>query len=234
MTILAIETSSAWCSVALAVNQRSVLQRHEQAGSTASSYLLPWVNALLEEAQLTLADVDAIAVDIGPGAFTGVRLGIACVQGLALGANVPVLSVISLDSIAMQAVLQMGVQGNNDKELLVILDARMGEVYWARYRLQASLPVRLSAPQLALPADIALEKITWVVGSGVNLCSAAVQALALSDISANALGVLACARQQLAAGLQHDVRLLEPLYVRDKVAFTSAERAGKTLPIAAQ
>jgi tRNA threonylcarbamoyladenosine biosynthesis protein TsaB len=163
-----------------------------------------------------------------------VRLGIACVQGLALGANVPVLSVISLDSIAMQAVLQMDVQGNNDKELLVILDARMGEVYWARYRLQASLPVRLSAPQLALPADIALEKITWVVGSGVNLCSAAVQALALSDISANALGVLACARQQLAAGLQHDVRLLEPLYVRDKVAFTSAERAGKTLPIAAQ
>lgn len=234
MTILAIETSSAWCSVALAVNPHTVLQRHELVGSNASWHLLPWVNALLDEAQLTLIDVDAIAVDIGPGAFTGVRLGIACAQGLALGTNLPILSVISLDSIALQAALQLDLQSSDDKQLLVILDARMGGVYWAKYRLHDGLPVRLSAPQLALPGDIALEKINWVVGSGVTLCSNAVQALALNEISANALGVLACARQQLAAGLQHDVRLLEPLYVRDKVAFTSAERAGKILPLAAQ
>ena len=81
MRILAIETSSSWCSVALGLTQQKILQRHDDVGSTASQYLLPWVQTLLQEAQLELVDLDAIAVDIGPGAFTGVRLGVACAQG---------------------------------------------------------------------------------------------------------------------------------------------------------
>ncbi|MCE7506919.1 tRNA (adenosine(37)-N6)-threonylcarbamoyltransferase complex dimerization subunit type 1 TsaB [Polynucleobacter sp. IMCC30063] len=235
MRILAIETSSAWCSVALALNQHTVLQRHEHLGAAASLHLLPWINTLLQEAELELVEIDAIAVDIGPGAFTGVRLGIACVQGLACGAHIPVISVMSLDSIAWQALQQMNLLSHNADQFLVILDARMHEVYWAKYILQDGCPVRLTAPQLALPSQIALEDIAWVVGSGVHLCSGAVQALAYkTEISAHALGVLGCARPQLTAGLQHDVRLLEPLYVRNKVAFTSAERARNALPAAAQ
>ncbi|MBJ7503327.1 MAG: tRNA (adenosine(37)-N6)-threonylcarbamoyltransferase complex dimerization subunit type 1 TsaB [Burkholderiales bacterium] len=230
MRILAIETSSSWCSVALGLTQQKILLRHDDVGSTASQYLLPWIQALLQEAQLELVNLDAIAVDIGPGAFTGVRLGVACVQGLALGANLPVLSVVSLDSIAMQAVQSGAYQPQDNEHFLVILDARMGEVYWAKYAMQDGWPARLAEPQLALPGTLDTQGIDWVVGSGVVLCNNAIQVLAHGEINANALGILACAKQQLIAGLQHDVRLLEPLYVRNKVAFTSAERARNKLP----
>ena len=229
MRILAIETSSSWCSVALGLTQQKILQRHDDVGSTASQYLLPWVQTLLQEAQLELVDLDAIAVDIGPGAFTGVRLGVACAQGLALGANLPVLSVVSLDSIAMQAVQSGNYQSHDNEHFLVILDARMGEVYWAKYTMQDGWPTRLAEPQLALPGTLDTQGIGWVVGSGVVLCNHAIQALAHGEINANALGILASAKQQLIAGLQHDVRLLKPLYVRNKVAFTSAERARSKL-----
>ena len=104
--ILAIDTSSAWCSVALSVGSVSkhVVERHELLGPTASQHLLPWITDLLKQEGIRLRDLDAIAVGIGPGAFTGVRLGVAVVQGLALAANLPIAPVASLDAIAATAI----------------------------------------------------------------------------------------------------------------------------------
>jgi tRNA threonylcarbamoyladenosine biosynthesis protein TsaB len=232
--ILAIDTSTAWCSVALSLADQSVC-RHEKVSAGASQLLLPWVDELLQEQSLTLADVDAIAIGIGPGAFTGVRLGVAVVQGLAIAKKLPVLPVASLDAIASQLVLTPHFLESQSHIFMVAVDARMGEVYWARYQVQTdALPRRLGEIQLSTPELVELDGIEYLAGSAINefgerLLGA--QNACLSDarlnrsIGVNALGVLAFAKQMWAQGLQQDIHLLEPLYVRNKVAFTAQERS---------
>ena len=232
--ILAIDTSTAWCSVALSLADQSVC-RHEKVSAGASQLLLPWVDELLQEQSLTLTDIDAVAIGIGPGAFTGVRLGVAVVQGLAIAKKLPVLPVASLDAIASQLVLTPHFLESQSHIFMVAVDARMGEVYWARYQVQTNaLPQRLGEIQLSTPELVELDGIEYLAGSAINefgerLLGA--QYACLSDarlnrsIGVDALGVLACAKQMWAQGLQQDVHLLEPLYVRNKVAFTAQERS---------
>lgn len=232
--ILAIDTSTAWCSVALSLADQSVC-RHEKVSAGASQLLLPWVDELLQEQSLTLTDIDAVAIGIGPGAFTGVRLGVAVVQGLAIAKKLPVLPVASLDAIASQLVLTPHFLESQSHIFMVAVDARMGEVYWARYQVQTNaLPQRLGEIQLSTPELVELDGIEYLAGSAINefgerLLGA--QHACLSDarlnrtIGVDALGVLACAKQMWAQGLQQDVHLLEPLYVRNKVAFTAQERS---------
>lgn len=232
--ILAIDTSTAWCSVALSLADQSVC-RHEKVSAGASQLLLPWVDELLQEQSLTLTDIDAVAIGIGPGAFTGVRLGVAVVQGLAIAKKLPVLPVASLDAIASQLVLTPHFLESQSHIFMVAVDARMGEVYWARYQVQTNtLPQRLGEIQLSTPELVELDGIEYLAGSAINefgerLLGA--QNACLSDarlnrtIGVGALGVLACAKQMWAQGLQQDVHLLEPLYVRNKVAFTAQERS---------
>jgi len=100
MRILAIDTSTSWCSVALSFDGQ-IKHRHELIGAGASQHLLPWINELLHSVSAQYQDLDTIAVGIGPGAFSGVRLSVAIAQGLAVGAKRPVIPVASLDAMAM-------------------------------------------------------------------------------------------------------------------------------------
>lgn len=232
--ILAIDTSSAWCSVALSLNNAAPLVRHQKVSAGASQLLLPWIDELLHEASITLSSLDAIAIGVGPGAFTGVRLGVAVTQGLATAAKLPVLPVPSLDAIASQLALTPTFISSKAQSFIVAIDARMGEVYWANYRVAANqLPVRDSEIHLSAPEGVELTQIDFLAGSaitefGERLFTSALRPLDStqldSTIGVNALGVLACAQQMWLKGLQQDVHLLEPLYIRNKVALTSAER----------
>ncbi len=232
--ILAIDTSSAWCSVALSLNNAAPLVRHQKVSAGASQLLLPWIDELLHEASITLSSLDAIAIGVGPGAFTGVRLGVAVTQGLATAAKLPVLPVPSLDAIASQLVLTPTFISSKAQSFIVAIDARMGEVYWANYRVAANqLPVRDSEVHLSAPEGVELTQIDFLAGSaitefGERLFASTSHPLASSQldstIGVNALGVLVCAQQMWLKGLQQDVHLLEPLYIRNKVALTSAER----------
>ena len=227
--LLAIDTSSAWCSVALSLGDQAVECRHEAVSAGASQRLLPWVEALLTNANITLKDLDAIAVGIGPGAFTGVRLGVAAVQGLAISNNLPVISVTSLDAIAAQLVGTNTFKDINPKEFVIAIDARMEEVYWAKYERQPNqLPKRIGDIHLTRPEDIELEGIGFLAGSAINAYGDRLpkfNGAVDSQIALSSLGILACAQQLLVEGRQQDVRQLEPLYVRNKVALTTAERA---------
>ena len=226
--LLAIDTSAAWCSVALSLGEQVAEHRHEAVSAGASQLLLPWIEALLRKANIELKDLDAIAVGIGPGAFTGVRLGVAAVQGLAISNNLPVIAVTSLDAIAAQLITTHAFKDINPKAFIIAIDARMEEVYWAKYEYQSNqLPKRIGDIRLTKPEDIDLQGIEFLAGSAINAYSKRLPQFkgALdSEIAISSLGILACAKQMLAEGKQQDVRQLEPLYVRNKVALTTAER----------
>ena len=233
--ILAIDTSSAWCSVALSLTDAASLVRHQKVSAGASQLLLPWVEELLSEASIGLSALDAIAIGHGPGAFTGVRLGVAAVQGLAIAARLPVLPVASLDAIASQLVQTPAFISSGAQSFVVAVDARMEEVYWATYKnLANQLPQRLGEIHLTTPEGIQLTDIDFLAGSAITEFGDRVFASVSNPFSVgqldttigvNALGVLACAQDMWSKGLQQDVHLLEPLYIRNKVALTSAERS---------
>lgn len=148
--ILSIETSTAACSVALA-SGGEVVQRSLVAPREHAQLILPWVQSLLAEAGLVLKQLDAIAVGQGPGGFTGVRIGMGIVQGLAMGADLPVVPVSSLRVLAQSALAQLGAE-----TVLVAQDARMNEVYSGIYaRDKAGFMGAISDDQLSPASAVA-------------------------------------------------------------------------------
>lgn len=232
--ILAIDTSSAWCSVALSIDDESPAFLHQKVSAGASQLLLPWIEQLLNAAKINLSSLDAIAIGVGPGAFTGVRLGLASVQGLAVATKLPVLPVISLDAIAAELIKAPAFLAAAPKRFLVAIDARMNEVYWAHYETTPSgLPMRLGEVALTSPENIVLDDIEFVAGSAINEYGDRLFARSKNiflktqldpESGVSALGVLACAKVSWCAGLAQDIHQLEPVYVRNKVAFTAEER----------
>lgn len=233
--ILAIDTSSAWCSVALSLDDAAPLVRHQKVSMGASQLLLPWVEELLSEASIELSSLDAIAIGIGPGAFTGVRLGVAAVQGLATATKLPVLPVASLDAIACQLTQTPLFLSRRAQSFVIAVDARMGEVYWASYKVMVNqLPQRQGDIHLTAPEHIQLSNIDFLAGSAIaefgdRVFASISQPFSTthidSTIGVDALGILTCAQDMWNKGLQQDIHLLEPLYIRNKVALTSAERS---------
>lgn len=131
------------------------------AGITASALLAsdrrhaesltPMISFVLDQAGLGLADLSAIAVDVGPGLFTGMRVGIAAADAMAWALDIPVVGVCSLDALALDA-------DRGEHTVAVALDARRGEVYWALYRPTGtgSEPVRITEPRVSSPEDLAI------------------------------------------------------------------------------
>ena len=231
--ILAIDTSSAWCSVALSLGEVEPAFRHQPVAAGASQLLLPWIEEILQASKLSMTDLDAIAIGIGPGAFTGVRLGVAAAQGLAIAANLPVIPVVSLDAIAMQLIATPRFQEVQPSHFVVAIDARMDEVYWARYQYkqQGDKPVRVGDIHLSNPEHLDLEGIQYLAGSAIRAYGnrlfahhhLSVERLD-ADIGVTALGILSCAVSSLSKGEHISVQELQPLYVRNKVALTTQER----------
>ena len=212
-------------------------------GPGASQHLLPWITDLLKQEGMALRDLDAIAVGVGPGAFTGVRLSIAVVQGLAYATHLPLAPVASLDAIAASAIDHPLIQAMDASkhEFTVAIDARMGEVYWANYSLRKAapassetivLPERSGEIQLSKPEDVQMGISQCVFGSAVTQYSAYFQQYMPPSqldgaLGVSARGVLRCAQAMVVNHQLISVNQLEPLYIRNKVALTSAERGAK-------
>ena len=125
--ILAIDTATEACSVAL-YDQGETLAHVELCAREHTQRILPLVQQILAEAGLSLKQLDALAFGRGPGSFTGVRIGIGIAQGLSLGAELPLLPVSTLLTMAQGAYRQTGAE-----QVLAAIDARMGEVYWGEF-----------------------------------------------------------------------------------------------------
>ncbi len=231
--LLAIDTSSTWCSVALSLDDQAPILRHEPVPAGASQRLLPWIEELLHSSAVHLSDLDAIAVDIGPGAFTGVRLGVAAVQGLAIAANLSVIPVASLDAIAAQVTESARFTKINPTDFVIAVDARMDEIYWAKYQLITPnrLPIRAGDIHLSKPEDIDLQGIQYLAGSAIQAYKSRLftkysipEDACDAEIGISALGILSCAKSMFKHGQFITVSDLEPLYIRNKIALTTEER----------
>src|SRR3954452_13431310 len=141
-TLLAFDTATERMSIALS-HGGHVWSRESVGGAQASASLIPAIMSVLQEAGIALAQVDAIAFGRGPGAFTGLRTACSVAQGLALGANKPVLPVDTLLAVAEDAR-----QGDDDQSVWVVMDARMNEIYAAHYRFAGGHWTTLAAPFL--------------------------------------------------------------------------------------
>jgi len=133
MNILAIDTSTPLASIAVAVNEQIVAESLLNTNRTLSARLVPEIERLLATAGLTIADIDLFASSIGPGSFTGVRGGVATIQGLALAVGKPCAAFSSLAILAMNFPLQATL-------VCPMLDARKSEAYAALYDCSAPLP----------------------------------------------------------------------------------------------
>lgn len=224
-TILAIETSAELASCALLVGD-NVIVRSTPGVRSHSQSVLPMVQELLNEAGIALADCDAVAFGAGPGSFTGVRTACGVAQGLAYGAKLPVLPLVTLEAMAEASRAATGAD-----EVLAVLDARMGEVYWAQYRFLDGGWSEVVAPALSAPQDVAPLAADRLQACGNGFAEYAdafadkpfAQA-ALPDIVPHARELALLARAALAAGQGVPAAQAQPIYLRNKVAYTSAER----------
>lgn len=142
--ILAVDTATSACSVALADEDGTIAELNYYHGQTHSKHLAVLVATLLEMASVRIDDVDAFAVDAGPGTFTGLRIGLATIKGLADATRKPAVGVSSLDVLADQA-------GFSSRRVCCLLDARRGEVYTARYAAADRAIEKLSAEEVLAP-----------------------------------------------------------------------------------
>jgi tRNA threonylcarbamoyladenosine biosynthesis protein TsaB len=229
MKLLAIDCSTDRLSVALADGAQR-WQHNGTGGAQASATLIPVILDLLAQAGLALQALDAIAFGRGPGAFTGLRTACAVAQGLALGAHLPLLPIDTLLMMAQAA-------RSHSPRVLSVLDARMGQVYVAAYEDNGQGWQCVQAPVLSQPEHLPLPS-TWPA-QGFALASNALalypQALATPLSSGgvaveawpNAWALLDLALLAYARGDSVKASEALPLYVRDKVALTSAERAAE-------
>ncbi|EMD1176267.1 tRNA (adenosine(37)-N6)-threonylcarbamoyltransferase complex dimerization subunit type 1 TsaB [Vibrio harveyi] len=222
--ILAIDTATENCSVALLVNDR-VISRSEVAPRDHTKKVLPMVDEVLKEAGLTLQDLDALAFGRGPGSFTGVRIGIGIAQGLAFGADLPMIGVSTLAAMA-----QASYRLHGATDVAVTIDARMSEVYWARYTRQengewAGVDAECVIPPARLAEEAQADDKTWTkAGTGWDAYQEDLGKLPLNLTSGDVLypdsqDIVILAEQELKKGNTVPVEESSPVYLRDNVTW---------------
>jgi tRNA threonylcarbamoyladenosine biosynthesis protein TsaB len=245
MNLLAFDTGTDVMSVAVARTLGGQVQtwRHTAAGGAkASPDLIPTILDLLRQADLRLSDLQAICFGAGPGSFTGLRTACSVAQGLAFGANLPVLPVDSLLAVAEDA-RHTSLADQTSMVVTAMLDARMDEIYTATYAFEGGLWTALQNSALVRPEDlcrapataIGLAPASWVMAGNVfgvygdrvaAADPAGARALRLAALP-TAAAMLRLAPQLLAAGNAVAAQDALPSYIRDKVAKTTAERAAE-------
>ncbi len=232
MNILAIETATDACSAAL-LSHTAIASDYQVAPRQHTQLILPMVEQLLADAELTLRQLDAIAFGCGPGAFTGLRIAAGVTQGLALAADLPVIPVSTLAAMAQQAWKHY-----QARRILVALDARIDEVYWGCYEVVGERVCLQGDEQVIRPEllDFKVEQEDVAVGSGWEVYADILYKKITLDqmpirieahIKPAAEFVVQLAAYDYQQGRVLSVEDAQPVYLRDKVADTIQERKQK-------
>ncbi|WP_445361407.1 tRNA (adenosine(37)-N6)-threonylcarbamoyltransferase complex dimerization subunit type 1 TsaB [Microbulbifer sp. ANSA003] len=229
MKILALDTTSGACSVAL-ISDGQLIERFVQAERDHTRRLLPMLDDVLAEAGIKLAGLDALAVSRGPGSFTGLRIAISSVQGLAYAADLPVVPVSSLAALALGARRSHPDWGKSP--VVAMLDARMQQVYWGVYSSDSPcdslIPEAVQNPEEVLLSLEKSEICTPIYGAGPGLHYEAFEGASLAAVDQASL-IHARDIAQLAVPLWeqgHTVTAeeLEPVYLRNEVTWKKRQK----------
>ena len=228
-TILAIETSSERCSVAL-LHRGQVTERAIEGAKRHAQSVLVFVDALLIDAGVAKTQLDAVAFGRGPGAFTGVRLAVAVAQGFAFALDIPALPVSTLAATAFDAfTIAPELQA---RPLLVALDARMGEVYVGRFAFQKAansqgIVLAIDDERVCRPDALALNALDACVGSGALVYPEKFTPRSGQNAVPRASAIALLSRSVKPVIAEHAL----PVYLRDRVALSIRERLGAGMPV---
>lgn len=220
MRFAAFETSTDWCSVALWLDGE-IVGVEEQAGNRHSERVLPMLEKLLKMKRIAASQLDAVAFGAGPGSFTGLRIACGVAQGIAYARGIPAIGISTLEALAEEC---------GADRVVACLDARMREVYYSALERSNGEPGgrwrEVVPAQCVAPAGVVPPTGDGWIGCGNGFAAYGSMGLArvIPDLHPAAVAVARLAAPRLGAGEGVDAALAVPVYVRDKVAFTVAER----------
>lgn len=227
MNLLALDTSTEFLSLALTLGERT-FTHYQSAGAASSQLVLPHIQILLDSANVQLKDLDGIAFGAGPGAFTGVRIASGVAQGLGFGAHLPVVGINTLIAVA---------EASGQEKVIVCLDARMGEIYHAALVKENGVWSETSETSVCKPQHapklagdnwfgagsgwaVYRQDLTNIYASNLSRTASAI----LDDLTPTAEAIARLAQPIFAAGLAKPAMEAMPIYIRNRVALTMAER----------
>lgn len=220
-TILALDTATEACSVALLHNEK-VFTLDEISPRSHTQRILPMVDELLTQANIQIKDVNYLVFGRGPGSFTGVRVGVSVAQGLAMGANLPVIAISNLKAMAEEAYQKLGAEN-----VIALIDARMNEVYFAQFSRNGDKWTEIVTEQVCSP-EAAIQQFqitenTLVVGTGWAAYSQFSEKnlpLVVSEITLpSSEYMLSLAQTEIQLGNIQSALEIEPVYLRNEVTW---------------
>ncbi len=231
--ILNIETSTAVCSVALSRDGKLLSLKEDTAGMKHASHLTLFIEEILQENNLKVSDLDAVAISMGPGSYTGLRIGVSTAKGICYGAGIPLIAVSTLQSLT-KLVLQKNEYLQQVKNLETayfcpMIDARRMEVYTAFYDNKAQQQREISADIIDENsfADALKNREIVFFGDGAEKCKSVLESnfgIFIDDVQASALGMIELSYEKFKHQQFEDVAYFEPFYLKDFVATTPQKK----------
>jgi tRNA threonylcarbamoyladenosine biosynthesis protein TsaB len=237
MKVLAVETATSWQSVTILDDQRILARRDQEAGKSHSKLLLPMIDQLFDECGLSLNQLDGLVVSIGPGSFTGLRVGLATMLGFRTITGLPLAGVPTLEGLAWN------LRGASTP-ICPVLTSRRGEVYWAMFRwVTDELVERMIPERVGPPATLGgmLTEPTVMMGNGWEAEEAAIRAGLAGSVKLTAAPAHAMKPSSVSIGLAGIQRLRRgetvglggsPLYIQRSEAELKYEESGGISPVA--
>lgn len=229
--ILCIETGTDICSVGLSRDGELISLRESDEGRDHAKRVGVFVDELLRENGVAPDELDAIAVGMGPGSYTGLRIGVSFAKGMCYGLQIPLVAVGSLDALAAVAIEDneagiLDVENWDDAILCPMVDARRMEVYTRLFNAQGE-PVSEVSAEIVTEESFAewrKEKQLVIFGNGAAKCCEVLPDATYINITPSARGLARLAEQRLQEGKTEDIAYFEPFYLKDFVVIPSKKK----------
>ena len=229
--ILCIETGTDICSVGVARDGELVSLRESDEGRDHAKKVGVFVDELLRETGISPDELDAVAVGMGPGSYTGLRIGVSFAKGLCYGLGIPLVAVGSLDAMAAVAIEDndagiLDVDNWENAVLCPMVDARRMEVYTRLFDAKGNALSDVTAEVVTelTFADVRRERQLVMFGNGAAKCREVLHDATYINITPSARGLARLAEQRLSAGQTEDIAYFEPFYLKDFIVIPSKKK----------
>lgn len=222
-TILHIETATDVCSVALSRGAEVIGLKEEAGGNNHAKHLLPFVDEVLKQAEVSMKEINGVAVSIGPGSYTGLRIGVSTAKGIAYTAGIPVMAISTLESIAQGAKTLWAESSSEQPQIIPMIDARRMEVFTTRYDFNMRSLEEISSKivdENTFTELLSKEKVLFC-GNGMPKCKEILSAFPnakFMDAPISAKNMLPAALRKWQKQEFEDVAYFEPFYLKEYVA----------------